>query len=184
MCNCRARGIGATRDLRCGEQCIKLARNDGAVGIQHNFKCRPVGAVHRLGDTLLLLIHRRQCLGLLVIDILKSMLQIAQKNIGRSQLIDARGFQQSVPANFAEGLARGSQLQTMLAPAANQLVELDDELDLADAAGANLDIVESIALGGLGADLCMQIAHLLDCAEVVIAAVDKRRDQIHQRGLD
>ncbi len=65
-------------------------------------------------------------------------------------------------------------LQAAVASAANQLEYLGDELDFADAAGAELDVVGHIAAGDFLADLRMQLTHRVDGAEIEILAEHER----------
>ena len=61
-------------------------------------------------------------------------------------------------------------------------MNLCDELDLADTTFAYFDIVVLATFGGVGTNLRMQGAHLLDGSVVVVTPVDKRLHQPIQRG--
>ena len=63
-----------------------------------------------------------------------------------------------------------------VAPAADELERLRDELDLADAAGAELDVVGELAPRHLGADLRVQVRAPRRCAVVEILPEHERPD--------
>ncbi len=68
----------------------------------------------------------------------------------------------------------GRLAQRRVVAAANQLKQLRDEFDFADAAGSQLDIVEDLAAFDLPAHLPMQTAHRLKRAVVEMAAEHER----------
>ncbi len=67
--------------------------------------------------------------------------------------------------------------QRRLAAAADDLQRLHDELDLADAAGAELDVRPVVAPLALLADLAMHVAQPVVRVEVEVLAEHERRDQ-------
>src|SRR5260221_13246429 len=97
--------------------------------------------VHRLGDDGLVLGRARQGLRLLVVVVLQAMLETAQEIVGAGEARDARGLDQPALGERLHGGARGGRAQSRLASAAHHLEELHPELDLADAARADLDVV-------------------------------------------
>ncbi len=105
------------------------------------------------------------------------MLEVAQKHVGRAQLLDGIGRQQPSLRQAREGGQRRPQPQSGVVAAAHDLEHLGDELDLADAARPELDVVVQVAAPDLGADLRVQLAQAGDGAEVEVPAVDERRDE-------
>ena len=77
------------------------------------------------------------------------------------------------PASSGSTSSRLPRLQRRLAAAADQLEGLHDELDLADAAGAELDVVAQLAPLDLARDQLLHLAQRLEHAEVEVAAEDE-----------
>jgi hypothetical protein len=109
-----------------------------------------------------------------VVHVLQPVFEAAQEVVGGRQF--ARMFDRQQPAldEQFEDPQRRPRLQRGIAAAANQLEDLGDELDLADAAGAQLDVLGHFLARHLAADLRVQGAHGIDGAEVEILA-DRRR---------
>ena len=119
----------------------------------------------------------RQALRLLVIDHLETMLDRPQEDIGGAEIGD--GFD----ADPAIGLERVQHEQRLLAaqmrtpPAVNELLGLDEKLDLADAAAAELDVMafDSDGLMALmGMDLSLHGMDIGDGGVVEIFPPDER----------
>jgi hypothetical protein len=114
---------------------------------------------------------------LLVAQHLEAMLDVAQENIGFVQL-RPRGFID--PAFFTQSGQHRPSLapaQRAVAPAGNELLRLDEELDLPDAAAASLDVVPEHLHGGMAVmrmDLSLDRMHVGDGCEVEIFAPDER----------
>jgi len=70
----------------------------------------------------------------------------------------------------------------MSRPAPDELEDLGDELDLADAARAELDVVGAVTAGDLAADLRVQFAHGVDGAEVEVLAEHEGAGDVAQLG--
>ncbi len=119
------------------------------------------------------------------------MLDVPQEVVrGPQPRADVR-VEQVVDDEPVERRARRPQPQVGHASAADQLEVLRDELDLADAAAAELDVdasrrrgtvrraaaAHAFATRGLRADLPVQLAQRVDRAEVEIAAIDERHDE-------
>jgi hypothetical protein len=75
----------------------------------------------------------------------------------------------------------GPDLQRRVAAAADQLEDLGHELDLADAAGAELDVIGHVLARDFAADLRVQVAHGVDGAEVEVLAEDEGARNLAQR---
>ena len=74
----------------------------------------------------------------------------------------------------------GLTAQLRVAAAADELQRLRDELDLADAAGAELDVVGELAPRHLAAHLGVQAAHRREGAVVEVLAEDEGPDDVFQ----
>ncbi len=119
-------------------------------------------------------------MGLLVLEVLQPVLEPAQENIRRRQLLDRRGGELAFHGERPEHLQRRARPQLGVAPPANQLERLRDELDLADAPGAELDVVGEVAARHLLADLRVQLPDRLDRAVVEILPEHERPDDLSE----
>ncbi len=143
----------------------------------------PVRAVHGLGDDRALLGRARQRLRLLVVVVLQPVLEAAQEGVGVAEGLHARWLHQPPLADGRERGARRCRAQARVAPAAHQLEELHRELDLADAAAADLDVVGLAAPDRRLEDARVQLAQLLEQAVVEVAAVHEGVDALAQPRL-
>ena len=73
-------------------------------------------------------------------------------------------------------------MQRRVASAADQLEDLGDELDLADAAGAEFDVVDHVLARHFATNLRVQVAHGVNCAEIEIFAENEGAGNPPQRG--
>ena len=142
--------------------------------------------VHRSGNPGQIGIDGGQQMGLLVVEVLDTVLDLAQEDIGLGELGGGLRLHQAVPGQTLQAGERGAGAYLGKLPAAHHQQQLDDELDLADAAARQLDVVGALrstrgtALR-LFTDLAVQLAQSLEDAVVEIAPVDKSRDQCAQR---
>ena len=126
----------------------------------------------------------RQRVGLLVGDHLQAVLDLAQEAIRLGKI--ARGVAAD-PAALREIVERRQRLapaQFGMAPARDQLLRLHEELDLADAAAAELDVVafdRDLVVALVGGHLALHRVHVGDRAVVEILAPDERRDLLQER---
>ena len=125
----------------------------------------------------------RQLLGLPIVPVLEPMLDIAQETIGPLQVGGSAAGQDAAGAERGEGRLRSAQSQRRLAPPAHELQRLRDELDLADPAGAELDVGRVIAPLALRPDLPVHVAQSLIRVEIEVLAIDERRDQPVELGM-
>ena len=81
-----------------------------------------------------------------VVEVLQAVLDVAQEDVGGGELAapPARAAGSSL-ASSASTCSVGRTVQRRIAPAADQLQRLGDELDLADAARAELDVLGELA---------------------------------------
>src|SRR6185312_15392384 len=107
-----------------------------------------------------------------------TMLDAAEEVVSRSQIVAHRSVD---PAPGRERGQHGDRLpaaQIGVAPAGDELLSLDEELDLADAAAAELDIValdRDLAMAAIGVNLLLHRVHVGDGRVVEIFAPDERR---------
>ena len=117
---------------------------------------------------------------LLVAQHLHAILQPAQEQIGLTQAIGMRLRQMPGRGQCAQGRQQGALAQHRLAPAADQLQGLHQEFDLADAAGAELQIVGELALLHFRIDHRLHLAQPVERGVVEIAAIDERPQGFEQ----
>src|SRR5262249_33894314 len=86
--------------------------------------------------------------------------------------------EQPTRAQRGERGQRAAQTKGGLAAGAHELQSLHDELDLANAAGPELDVALVALAPSLLADLAVDVAQACVCVEVEILAEDERRDQL------
>src|SRR5258706_89985 len=133
-----------------------------------------IGEVHRLGDRRAMFGLARQRLGLLVVVVLQPVLEPAKEIVGPREVLRPRGLDQPALGEGAQRRAGRREAQARVAPAADHLEELHGELDLANAPGADLDIVGLVPPDCGLEDARLQLAELLEHPEVEVAAVDQR----------
>ena len=116
--------------------------------------------------------------GLLVVDHLQPMLDPAQEavGLGQSSRASARCGPAAASARSASQVPARAQLGQAAAP--DQLLGLGEELDLADAAAAELDVVagdRDRAAAAMRVDLALDRMDVLDRGEVEMLAPEERR---------
>jgi hypothetical protein len=126
---------------------------------------------------------RGQRMSLAVVDHLDAMLDRAQQPIGARERIG--GFRIDPPSRSKgrQRLQRGAPPQFELAAAMDELMRLCEELDLADAAAAALQVVagtERLPFVKMVADLGRQRVDFRDRAEIERAAPDERVDRLQE----
>ncbi len=122
----------------------------------------------------------RQRLGLAVVEILQAVFQVAQEPVCRGKFFRRRGGQQVARRQRGQHVQRRPLAQFGIAPAADELEQLHDEFDFADAAGSELDVVPHVAALDLAPDLVVQLAQRCECAVVKVAAEHERAHQVKQ----
>ncbi len=132
---------------------------------------------------------------LLVVALLQPVLDPPQEAIGVAELLDRMRREQLLAREQRQRLEQAARLQRRLAAASDQLERLHDELDLADAARAELDVVAQVATLDLARDQLLHVAQRLEHAEVEVAAeherpqhvavqLVERRGAVHRARLD
>ena len=126
----------------------------------------------------------RQGVGLLVGHHLQAMLDAAQKIVSRGERVARLGID---PAAVGQRRERGDRLaaaQLAVAAAGDELLGLGEELDLADAAAAELDVMaldRDLAVAAIGVDLLLHRVHVGDGGVIEIFAPDERRELADER---
>ncbi len=128
----------------------------------------------------------RQRVGLLVLDHLQAVLELAQ-NSDRLRSRSARRFIGYEPARAQrlDRLERAGRAQIGIAPAEDELLRLREEFDLADAAAPELDVVardRDRAVAAMGVNLPLDGMDVLDRGVIEIAPPDERLDGFEERG--
>ena len=120
-------------------------------------------------------------MGLLVVGVLQAVFETAQKAIGGDELFHTVGRQQAALGEQGERVERWTDLQRAVAATADELKDLRDEFDFADAARAELDVIGLVLARYFAANLRVQVAHGVDRAEVEVLAINERADDFTQR---
>ncbi len=153
-----------------GENPLEMAGDGLAMVVELHQQRFVVREAHRPRDALLVVRVFRQRMRLGIVEILEAVFEAAQETVGAGEGDHVFKFELAAIDEPLEHFERRLDLQGGIAAAADQLERLRDELDLADAAGTELDVVRHVLPGDLAANLRMQVAHRVDRAEVEILA--------------
>ena len=123
----------------------------------------------------------RQFVRLGVVAILQPVLEVAEEGIGIAKLGHRGRRQQSARRQRSQRRQRPARAQRRLAPASYQLQGLDDEFDLAYAAGSELDVGRVVLAPALAPDLAVNIAQAAVGVVVEIFSKHERLDQPLER---
>ena len=149
-------------------------------------KTRPVSEAHDRRHTRLILRVGRQHLRLPITDTLQRMLGITEELVAFLHLRNHGRRQITLPLQRGQHLEQRPLLQAEVAPAVNQLEGLGDELDLANAAGAELDVLAHALAPHFLLNQQLHRAQRLDGGEIQVAAIDEGAQHLQQfcpRGL-
>ena len=156
-----------------------MSRDHAAVALDRGAQLEPFGIVHARGASR----SRsssvdRQLVHLLIGAHLQPVFQPSQKHIGRIELVPRPSAGSSLAPPAAAARWRSERaLQPPILAAADQLKGLHDELDLADAAVAELDVVGELAALHLALDQRLHLAQRLEHAEIEVAAIHEWLDR-------
>ncbi len=128
-----------------------------------------------------------QLVRLAIVDHLEPVLDRAQRDIGPSEIL--RLVEPDPPrlGQRGERVARGGRAQRRLAAAMDELVDLGEELDLADAAPPPFQVIagaERLGLRIMIADAAADVADLADRAIVERAAPHERTDRVEETAAE
>ena len=167
--------------LRIGKDLLEMARHLLAMCVEGGLECVPVGETHAHATLARPSHPAAACAS-------GRRWRTAGGVPGDAGNRRRRTVRRALPAAAAcagrqqvEDLQRCPDLQRGVAAATDQLEDLGDELDLADAARTELDVVGHVLARHLSADLRMQVAHRVDGAEIEVLCGRRRAgDLLHQ----
>ena len=147
----------------------------GAQGVEQFAGVGGAGQAHRAGEPGQIGVVGGQLVGLLVVEVLDAVLEAAQKAVGLGQPRGGAGAHDADGGQAIECGQGGARAQLRELAAAHHLQQLHGELDLADAAARELDVVGALgpaggAPRGVVADLAVQLAQAFEHAVVEVAA--------------
>jgi hypothetical protein len=122
-------------------------------------------------------------MGLRVIDHLHPVLDRPQKPIGTGKLVRVAGVQVAGRNESGDGIERCGRAHGSIAAAVDHLLNLDEELDFADAAAPALEVEAWANLGTLCKmipDAGRDLAHFLDHSKIERAAPNERLDRVEE----
>ncbi len=127
-------------------------------------------------------------MGLLVVQVLDAVLDPAQELVGTRQCVGRGLRHQPGSRQPLQRIERGPRAQFGELAAAHHLQQLYGELDLADAAARELDVVGALGPAGgtairLVTHLLVQLAQALEHAVIEIAPVHERRHHLAERRI-
>ena len=181
------RGLATTFAFAlAAQQLVKLRRHQLAVRVQVVQKRAAVTVSQGVRNPGQVIVTGWQGVGLLVVQVLNAVLDMAQKSVGVNQprcgVIKHQASMRQTPQRVDR--AAGTQLGEL--PAAHHLQQLHGKFNLPNAAARHLHVVSALrppsaALGGVVANLPMQNAQRVKHAVVQIAPEYKRQHNAAQR---
>ena len=171
------------RGFALGEHLFEVARDGLAMRSQLMVEVLPGTEAAHGGDARAIVLVFRQVMALRVVEVLQPMLDVTQEDVGRAQLLHRRCWKQVfLPQDF-QGLQSRLHAKLGIPPAADQLHRLHDELDLADPARPELDVLGELAALDVAPDFGVQRAHRRQRGVVeVLAKYEGPYDGLERRG--
>ena len=169
-------GAGIGVRIRCTEHGLELPAGLEAVLVERRAEVRRRPEPRRARECVELARVVGQRLRLLVVAVLQPVLGVAQEHVGGVERRGGGLRKVAARGERRERRARVADAQPRLAPPSHDLQRLDDELDLADPAGAQLHVVARVAPRRLLADLAVDVAQAGVRVVVEVLAVDERPD--------
>ena len=166
--------------LGCLEQHLEMAVDRMAVPVERGRERRGGVKPHGGGQARHPGIFPRHIVSLLVGGLLQAVLDVAQKHISGVEFAAGVLGNGAALRQNGEDLPDAALLQVRGHPAADQLKDLAEELDFADAARAELDVAFQALARHLLGDHQFHGAQGLEGAEVEVAAVDERLQPTQQ----
>ncbi len=105
---------------------------------------------------------------------LQSVLEAAQKHVGRAQFFHDIAGQKASTLQDRQRREDRLRLQALVPPSADQLKRLNDELDLADSSRTELHVVGQLAPLHLSLDEAFHLAQTFEHAVIEVASEDER----------
>ena len=153
---------------------VELRFDMPPMSLQRDRTLLPGGAAHRPGQDFARFGARGQALRLLVLHRLQAVFQRAQESIRAFELGDGAGLKDTGEFEPPQRRQQRTGPQRRILPAPDQLKHLHDELDFADAARTELDVVGQVAPGHFVGDQRLHLAQRAEYAVIDVAAVDER----------
>src|SRR6266513_4586864 len=147
------------RDLLGRKHLLEMRGHAAAVRIERGAERVPGVETHCPRDERTVSRLLGQLVRLRIVQVLQPVLQAPQEHVGPGELVERRGGEQLLLREQREHCERRADLQRRVAAAARELEHLRDELDLADAARPELDLIGELPARHLLADLRVQLAH-------------------------
>ena len=172
-----AAALGGAR-RRVLEQARIVALHRAEVAEQRRREGVAIGIAHEAGECRKLLRRRGQRMGLLVGDHLQAMLDGAQERVGAFEIVAGIGIDPAAARELFERRERLAAAQRRVTAAGDQLLGLHEELDLADAAAAELDVVafdRDFAAAAIRLNLPLHLVDVAEGHEIEIFAPDEGR---------
>ena len=172
--------VAALADGGAAQQLVKLTGHQLAVCIQLDQKGPAVGKAQGLSDPGQVIVARGQHMGLLVVQVLDAVLDVAQKFISARQRIGGVLRHQAGAGHALQGAHGGAHAQLGKLTAAHHLQELHGEFDFTYAATRELDVIGALGVTGaaalgLLANLPVQAAQGVKHVVVQVAPEHKRQ---------
>ena len=172
----------AGRSLRAENDVAEVGRHPVANRIEGGAERRPVVERHRHGQPRPACIVRRQRVGLRVPEHLQPVLDAPQELVAVAEFAHRRVPEQLGSLETRQDRQQRRALQPRVAATADQLQRLGHELDLANAARAELDVFLQLSSHHFPRDHLLHFPQGLEHAEVQVAAIDERPDHVVEQG--
>ena len=159
------------------EQPRIMALHGAQVPDQRVRKCIAIGKAEEAGKSRQRLGVRGQRMGLLVRHHLQAVLDRAQETIGRVEIAGRLGVDPSALRQPVQHFERRATAQIRMPAARDELLGLDEEFDLANAAAAKLEIVAfdcDVVVAAVGVNLAFHGLDIGDRRVIEIFAPDER----------
>ncbi len=165
----------------------ELGVDQGSVLLEHRHQRRHIGKTHGLRDDLAIRLVGGEGMGLCIVQVLQPVFQVAQEIVGSQQFIDNLGIQQVFGGQGTQRGAGGAVTQVAIAATADELEYLRQELDFANPATPQLDVVAALRMQCFQAlyfraDLRVHGAHGVDRTVIQVAPEHERAADVLQCG--
>ncbi len=164
------------------QQRAELDAHALALFVQGQQQGFPIGITQSVGDARAVQRIIGQAVRLGVAQHLQAVFQPAQVAVGLDQVLAIAGRHLPAFHQRLQGRQQAALAQGRLTAATDQLQRLGQEFDLADAAGAALDIVQPVLARDLGGDRRLHLAQTVERGEIQVAAIDEGPQRL-QPGL-
>ncbi len=168
------------RALARRHECGEFLHDDRTMRVERLLQACAVHVAERERDAFARIGFGRKFVGLAIREHLHPVLDLAQEAIRLAEPACARRRDQAELLAHRERRQQAGRAQRRFAPTADHLRELHDEFDLADPAGAELEVVGKILARDLRIDECLHFAQARERAVVEVAAENERTQRVEQ----